>query len=291
MRTYFLSAAICHQTHNLHHPDLNLWGWEYMEHGFLELVRKRHPLLNPGYMSICSQPDIAGLLQETFSPTGKKEGSSLDRIEERSAMWLNICSFVKNNFQGSISRMIDSSEGRLISDGKGLYERLSGLSAFADPEMKKLTFFIKLATDAGILNIKDPENLIPIMDYHMQRVLLRTGCVVVTDKELAGKLSSRTPVDSDAPVRSACIEAMKHIAEASGKNLLAMNDFFWPLGRSCCHEITLCRDKSCSKNPCTLATILNLEQHDSCILQNECKGAFDDTYLRLWEPVVETSYY
>ncbi|MCB0807637.1 MAG: hypothetical protein KDC05_17715, partial [Bacteroidales bacterium] len=170
MRVYFLSTAICHQTRSLHHDQLDLWGWDYLEYGFLQLVKKRHPLLNPGYMSICSAEDIAVLLSETFSPTGKPADCTLDRIEERSALWLGVCSHLKQNFGGSVSRMIDASEGKLLNEGKGLYEVLPGIPAFRDPEKKKISFFLKLAADAGLINLKDPENLVPIMDYHMQRV-------------------------------------------------------------------------------------------------------------------------
>lgn len=291
LRVYFLSAAICHQTRTLHHPDLNLFGWEFMEYGFLQMLKKNLPILNPGYLSICSSNDTADMLKKTFSPDGNPNNCTLDRIEERVNMLLDICAIVKKEYKSSIANLIDASEGYLIRNGKGLYEQLPRFLGFSDPQKKKITFFLKLAIDAGVIKIKDPENLIPIMDYHMQRVLLRSGCVQIDDPEIQRKLSSKTPLSSDEPIRGFCIEALRQLAKQSGIELLTMNDIFWPLGRSCCFETTLCTSGKCEKNPCTLTQTLALANHDHCILQNACMGSSDVQYRSLFEPYVETHYY
>ena len=67
LRIYFLSVAICHQTHHLHNEKLNLWGWDYIEYAFLQMFRKKHPIINPGYVSTCSDIDMTTYLQEAFS--------------------------------------------------------------------------------------------------------------------------------------------------------------------------------------------------------------------------------
>ncbi len=82
-RVYFLSVAICHQTRNLFHKELNLWGWDYLEYGFLKMLKENHPLLNPEYVGICYKDEIIGYLQETFSQMGKRKIALLDRLEER----------------------------------------------------------------------------------------------------------------------------------------------------------------------------------------------------------------
>ncbi|HPE56976.1 MAG TPA: hypothetical protein P5514_01735 [Bacteroidales bacterium] len=291
LRVYFLSAAICHQTRTLQHPELNLYGWEYMEYGFLQLLHQKNPLLNPGYLSICSNQDVEGLLKQTFSPDGNPENCTLDRIEERSLMLLDICRIVKARYGSRISTLIDNANGFLVNNGKGLYEILSAFMGFSDPQKKKITFFIKLAMDAGVINIKDTENLIPIMDYHMQRVLLRTGCVVVDDPDEMIKLRAKTPVLTDEPIRGKCIAALRLLSKKSGLELLSLNDIFWPLGRSCCHETTLCTTGTCAKTPCTLTQTLSLKTHEKCLLQEVCIGSLDESVRSLYEPFVETHYY
>ncbi len=242
-------------------------------------------------MSICSNVDVEEVLKMAFSPDKNPDHCTLDRIEERTLMLLEICRSVKTQYNSRISNLIDASEGRLINQGRGLYETLPRLMAFSDPQKKKITFFLKLASDAGVINIKDPENLVPIMDYHMQRVLLRTGCIEVTDSGLREALVHKTRQGSDEPIRSLCIKALRSLAEYSGKDLLAMNDILWPLGRSCCHETTLCKDKYCAKEPCTLTQTVDIESHTTCIFDEVCKGSRDDTYRSLFEPIVETHYY
>jgi len=255
------------------------------------MLRQKHPIINTGYVSICSDTDMVGFLQEAFSPDGKKVNCTLDRIEERANMLLEICRLLKTKFNRSISELIDGSEGRLMNNGKGLYEVLSQFTAFSDPLKKKITFFLKLASDAGLIRIKDPENMIPIMDYHMQRVLLRTGCVEIKDESLRSKIVKRDPLPSDEPVRTGCIESIKIIAEASGHELDKMNDFVWPLGRSCCNETMLCQIRSCIKNPCSLEKMVAITKHNECLLEKSCKGAISVDYRSLWEPNVQTHFY
>jgi len=66
LRVYFLSVAICHQTHNLHNKGKNLWGWDYLEYGFLKWVSEKNPLLNPGYVNVCNKEELKSLLLKTF---------------------------------------------------------------------------------------------------------------------------------------------------------------------------------------------------------------------------------
>jgi hypothetical protein len=291
LRIYFLSTAICHQTHNLHHTGLNLWGWDYIEYAFLSMFKKKHPMLNPGYVSICSNCDMGLYLSDVFSENGKGGNTTLDRIEERAEMLLEICRVVRTNYNRNIAELIDGCEGKLINNGKGLYEILPQFTAFSDPLKKKITFFLKLASDAGLIRIKDPENLVPIMDYHMQRVLLRTGCVEIIDKELKKNITGRNRINSDEEIRKSCIDAIKLIAQDSGHELTKMNDFFWPLGRSCCNETLLCQIRTCSKNPCSLEQVITLDLHEECLLEKSCKGAANAEYRSLWEPEVNTHYY
>ena len=291
LRVYFLSAAICHQTYNLVNKERNLYGWDYMEYAFLQMQKEKLALLNPGYLSICKKADLMHHLQKSFSYDGNIKNCTLDRLEERTEMLLDICLTVKEKFNGSISELIDSADGLLFNNGRGLYETLSQFTAFSDPQKKKITFFLKLATDAGLIRLNDPDNIIPIMDYHMQRVLLRMGCVEVEDNELSEKLINRQALNSDVEIRQACIEAIKIIAETSGHGILIMNDFFWPLGRSCCNETTLCNEGNCSKDPCTFYTMVDIEDHTKCSFEDSCKGNRDYNYMKLWEPVVETHYY
>ncbi len=86
------------------------------------------------------------------------------------------------------------------------------MEAFVDPMKKKSTIFIKLLEQGGLIEVKDPENYLPMMDYHMQRVLLRMGCVEITDESLTRALKEKRILTSDTEIRSKCCDAIKIIS-------------------------------------------------------------------------------
>ncbi len=291
LRMHFFAVAICHQTHTLHHPGLNLWGWDYLEHAFIKIAKYHKELLNPAFLINLSVNKLSALLRPHFSTDQKPENCTLDRLDERSALMIGASGFISKNYNGKITELIEICGQKLYNNGKGLYETLRGMEAFSDPLQKKSTFLIKLLEEGGLIKIQDHKNFIPIMDYHMQRVLMRMGCVEIIDPELHGHLIKRKPVESDEDIRTACIEAFKIIALVSGHPITKMNDFFWSLGRSCCNETTLCKDGICDKNPCTFTQIVDIKSHNYCIFQKDCKGFRDDKYRNLWQPIIETHFY
>jgi len=290
-RMHFFAVAICHQTHQLYHPKLNIYGWDFIEYIFVKLAKTNNTLLHPNYLRSATISEIASRLSIEFSHSDNGIKCSLDRLDERARLMKDAAEFLSIKFDGKVSEIFERSKNYLISDERGLYAQLSQMEAFADPQQKKSTFLIKLLEEDGLVRIQDPENFIPIMDYHMQRVLLRLGCVEVTDDDLRDKILRRVTLSSDEPIRQLCIIAFKMIAEDSGHPVTKMNDFFWSLGRSCCHETTLCTDKVCSKSPCTFTEIVEVSDHSMCAFQEICKGATDESYRKLWQPVVETHFY
>lgn len=291
LRMMFFSVAICHQTHKLVSEKRNLRGWEYMEDVFLETAIHQPEFLDPLNISGQTKKSIGTYLLKSFSDQNKETGSSLDRVEERAELYLDSAKKIRQRFHGKLSSLFKRSADRLINSGNGIYELLEGFQAYSDPLRKKAGFFIKLCVDAGLIEINDPENLIPIMDYHMQRVLLRTGCVVISDHKLAEDLKGRRPLQTDHEIRKACTDALKIISDASGHSVLSMNDIFWPLGRSCCNEKCLCETGSCEKEPCTVLKTMDIKTHQQCIFDQCCRGKQDPSYRSLWQPEVYTHFY
>ena len=291
LRAYFYSVAICHQTYTLINKRKNLKGWDYLEYIFLNLAKNNPNQLDPGHLSNLSTDELSNKLKHIFSEDGNPDNCTLDRLEERSRFLIELGKIIKENYDNKISNIIESSDNLLVNKGHGLYEILEQLESFSDPARKKSTFFIKLLLDSGLMtNIKDPEHFVPVIDYHMQRVLLRMGCVEITDLELKRKLWNREKLDSDTVIRNACIQAINLISKISGYEILKMNDFFWPL-RSCCEEKTLCFDKVCNKDPCTFNLVIDIPSHNKCVFEKVCKGSTDEEYRKYWQPIVNTHFY
>lgn len=287
----FGAVAICHQTHALQSKKRNLSGWDYMEAVFLSLAEQGSWLLEPTIVANAKKDVIAKELMSAFSDTGHAGDSTLDRIDERTELYQDLCKTITRQSGGKFGQLLASSKGLLINKGEGFYELLAACKAFGDPVRKKSSFLYKLLYDSVLYAVDDPENYIPIMDYHMQRVLLRMGCLIINDGILEEKLISGAEMQGDEPVRSACIEALKIIALHSGYQPWVMNDFFWPLGRSCCNQTTLCSDHICIKTPCTFHLMTETGDHSNCAFADVCMGSTDIKYRSFREPNVKTHYY
>jgi hypothetical protein len=291
LRAFFYSAAICHQTYTLKNEELGLYGWDYLEFVFTRLMKEQDEFLVPGAMLPANIKKISYKLASLFAPDNLPKLTTLDRLEERVLFLINLDAFIDIHYDSQLVNLMKAANGKLLNNGDGFYEILPSTFAFSDPMKKKISFLLKLLEEAGMVEILDKENFVPIMDYHMQRVLMRMGCVKIINPELHTKLTNHNFLESDEEIRSACIEAFKIISTVSAHPITKLNDFFWSLGRSCCNAKPLCKSHHCEKDPCTFYQIVDLSEHSACAFLSSCKGYTDDNYRSLWQPVVETHYY
>lgn len=283
---YYYAVGICHQTYHLKNLDLNLYGWDFLEYGFIDIAKNKAQLLDADYLVQLSTTQLANEIRPFFAPQNIAEHCSLDNLEERCRLWIQMAELIKDS---GISHLeyIQKSNG----DANYFYSKLKNTEAYSDPLQKKTSFLMKLLEDAKLMKFSNLEGLIPIMDYHMQRVLLRTGCVEVLDFDLKFALQSRLTLQDEQELREACISAMKLIAQHSEYSVFKMNDVFYTMGRSCCNEEMLCQNGSCEKTPCTLTLAVELDQHKECIFESCCKGKNDEDYRKYWQPQVTTHFY
>ncbi len=291
-RVFLYSLAICHQTHNLYSYQLKKAGWDYLDYIYTSFGTTNSKYLNSDYLSSQSIKSLADQLGTIFSDNGKAINSSLDLREERADMLIDIAIILKNNYKGQVLNLLAKANGRLVNKGKGLYDLLAKMKAYSeDPVKKKASGFIKFLFDANILKVKDWKHYFPMMDYHMQRVLLRMGCVEIHDKEIRRKLVNKESMNSDREIRNACVEATKLISNLSGVHITKMNDIFYPLGRSICTNTTLCRDHVVDKARMNFDQVIDLPNYSCCPFESVCKASSNNRYLSYWQPIVQTSNY
>jgi hypothetical protein len=291
MAMHFYAVGICHQTYHLANPKLNLYGWDFMEYGFLDILKNEPSLLNSKEIVKLSQLELIEKIKPFFAEDHNPENCTLDTLEERANLWMDMAKGLNKHFDRKIENLFKQSDWQETQDAESLYKQLRLFEAYSDPLQKKSGVFLKIISDAGLVNLGKLENVIPIMDYHMQRVLLRTGCVEINDEKLKTNLQQRLPIKNDEHLRKACIDAMHIISQTSEYHTFKMNDIFYTLGRSCCNENTLCRNHVCEKTPCTLARAVVLETHTKCIFEDVCFGANNDDYHKFWQPIVQTHFY
>ncbi|NPD86418.1 hypothetical protein HNS38_16720 [Lentimicrobium sp. L6] len=283
---YYYAVGICHQTYHLANPELNLYGWDFLEYGFIDIAKNRPQLLEADYLVQLSTAQLAKEIRPFFAPQNIAEQCTLDNIEERCSFWIHMAELIKDSGLSHLE-YIQKSNGV----PNYFYKKLKHTVAYSDHLQKKTSFLMKLLEDAKLIQFSNHQDLIPIMDYHMQRVLLRTGCVEVLDNDLKFALQNKLRLQNEQELRVACISAMKQIAQHSGYSVFKMNDVFYTMGLSCCNQEALCQKGSCEKAPCTLALAVELDQHQQCIFEACCKGKNDEDYRKYWQPQVNTHYY
>lgn len=291
LRTYLLLTAICHQTYTLINRKKNLVGWNYLEDRFIAFGRSNSQLIDPKYLSTLNSEELSNQLRILFTEDSGSEKCTLDRLAERSKFIIQIADVLNKKYDGKVENMFKYKDGKIANSVPNLYEMLTDFDAYADPFKKKSTLFLQLVHEAKLYELRDLDLIVPIMDYHMQRLLLRTGCIEVVDSALRKALQSKESLKTDNDVRKASIEAIKIISKYSNKNYFELDGILWSLGRSCCQEKMICVDGTCNKKPCTFFMYLDLPQHEYCIFGKVCKGYMNKEYRKYWEPIVNTTCY
>jgi len=283
---YYYSVGICHQTYKLANPKLKLYGWDFLEYGFMEIAQQKPELLKSSFLVKLSSEELIQYIQPFFAEDHNPKKCTLDTLNERAELWLEMAQLIHSQYVSHLEFIHNSKQST-----EYFYTKLLQTTAYSDPLQKKTSFFMKLLEDSKLIKFDKKQKMIPIMDYHMQRVLLRTGGVEVLDEKLKYKLQNREALKSDFEVREACIASMKIIAQTAGLSIFKMNDVFYTLGRSCCNEKMLCQTKTCEKTPCTLSLAVELGKHEQCIFQDICKGTTNNDYRKYWQPQVKTHFY
>lgn len=291
-KLYFYATAICHQTKKLISEKRNLAGWDYLTQVFIELSESEPAFFEARNLKLMDKDKLATKLRILFSDYNDLKHTTLDRAEERAEFLIDCGRKLDEKYSGKVLNLLEKSNGYLVKNNHGLYKLLEEFKAYSDPLKKKSGVLLDFLSSSGIFKIKDPENFFPIVDYHIQRALLRMGCFEINDKSLRRKLENFEKIDSDEEFRIITQEILKRISKSSGKTVIELDPIFWSLGRSCCQiKTTLCHDKKCDKSPCTFYTYIDLNNHDKCIFENTCKGSRDESYRKLNEPNVETHFY
>ena len=153
-----------------------------------------------------------------------------------------------------------------------MLDALAKVPGYAEDSLAKKAILLVLILanrPEGFLDLRDPESLGPIVDYHLMRGCLRTGCVTITDSDLLDRMENRAWVSAgeEAAVRSACFDALGRLCDASGLTVAQIDGFFFVNGRKRCLETQAAK--------C-----------DECPLASHCAQAID-----LFQPIFRTTAY
>ena len=292
LRVLFFFMAINHDTRGLGGLARGKprRGSDYLLHVIWGLAERDPGALEPSRLAELTLPEFLSW----FGPPG--EATYPRRPAERVELLRDAAHELLRAYGGSVSRLLEACEGRLSGPG-GLIERLRAFRAFSDPLAKKTMVFAILASLEGLWRPSDPEAITVGVDYHLQRVALRTGMVRVLDGRLREKLARRLFVSAGEhqAIREACLKAYLLVGRLAGLSQLEIDQIFWHLGRSCCRlREPACTLKGACKrqsDACSLRKALSLACGGRCPLEPACEAQAEPELLRLAEPKVITFYY
>jgi len=267
-----------------------LHGSEYLFAAMRKRTKTYPALSDPSTLATVNMKEIAHLIANTGSGANNFNKRSVERAEILKAT----ASRLVRDYRGNVSNLIETSEGLLVrKDHKGLIQLMQELEGYADPHFKKGFVFLKFITRLGFFEAIDKENLYVPMDYHVMRVALRTGIIEVKHEDLKRKLKDKLPASSedDFCIRESAKNALKTIEKTSSFDAFDLDDIFWNIGRSHCHYSHEPMCKTCPGVQCTFESLLNYKCQGKCLLDGVCRGSSTETYRRLMEPSISTTYY
>jgi len=272
----YILVGICHQIN---------WNFLMKE---LDKIRVKTPSkFIPEYLSKISHKELTTWL------LAYPRRVRLDNKMKRARLVRNMSRLLLEKYEGKILNLVNKSSNKM--EGKnGMYALLAETIAYGeDPLRKKATVFIDLAEEWGLINFSDWENYIPPIDYHIARILLRSGVVKVLNKRLLLRLMRCQPVTKkeDLAIRQACIETIILMAGKEAKKRKKIQGILWALGRDCCHEkIPNC--ENCQLRDCTCKKYIANKCGGSCFLKEACLAFKENkSFLKLREQNFISTWY
>jgi len=259
---------------------------------YLYYAIKRQWDQNPDFFSPSS---MTGLSIQKFlswlSPNGNPKNCLIKRAEERVRLLRDCGAKLLQYYGGRVTTIFDKSAGYLLrSDGKGLVDLLQIFEAYSDPLRKKIMVLLFLFYVEGLLQVKDPENLALGIDYHLQRIALRSGIIDLESPKLAQKLKLRRFVSKteESEIRLTCLKAYNFITKFSGIYPLDLDALFWQIGRNCCHyeHPPFCGGRPCVRRDCTLFRDVKYSCPGTCLFDGVCLASLDAERTKFFEPKI-----
>jgi hypothetical protein len=290
---WFFLVAICQSTRTLQGTIDGRWvrGWDYLVRSARRTMRA-----DAGWFMAERLVGVTGeRLQSVFSDDGVAEHTTLDRIDERVALWQDASRLLLRRYDGDVMALYEQAHHRLRGT-EGILARLAECQAYSDPVEKKSFLFIMFASRCGAWAVEDLENLRVAIDYHIMRVALRSGMVSVEASDLQRRLKARASVSpaEDNSIREAVREACELLVRYSGRSVFDIDNILWSLGRNCCfydYE-PICGEHRCWRQAqCTLIRAVTYDCPGVCPFDGACAGSRDPMHRDYWETALYTHYY
>ena len=288
-RAYLWAAAICHSTRGAltgHRGDRYYKGWDFLLRSFTHQAQCDERGLGPEAVAIMT----ASRLRDILSSGSADAQLGLGDLPRRAEILRATARELSESFDGCVSRLLNEADRR-VGGESGAYAQLARLTAFTDPLRKKSSAFLMTVHFSGRWPIVDHANVLPMIDYHRMRLLMRTGCIEVTDERIADRLRAEMPVSGhmEAAIRDAAMTVCTTIPRLAGMAMFDFDVLLWAHARSCCRRAPMCVSRTVESD--SFYSYLAESPSKQCVFEAWCPGATNAEVRSLWEPIVSTEYY
>jgi hypothetical protein len=189
--------------------------------------------------------------------------------------------------------LFDNSEPTITLDGdSGFYEQLKSIPAFkADPLMKKSAVLVHDIFREKICKVTDKDNMMPAVDYHIQRSYIKTGRVFSIKGSVTEALVNRTDrrVRLVQLFRKNVSDAMNLTSLYSGLSIADLNYAEWQIARNICTETDpKCSSRQLEDLPNEFKTLESTE----CPFYSSCRSIDDPHYEKmLLQPAYSKNFF
>lgn len=281
-------AAICHSTKGGLKGIANgreVRGTEYLLAAFCGAANHDPASLALSALKIIDESGLRALLSRFIdAPT-----ISLPDLSRRAEILRELATEIERFLDGRLATLLERAQGR-VGGPDGFYEGMDQLSAFHDPLKKKSGVFLYFLEVTGRLHVIDTENLLPMIDYHVIRLLCRTGCIEIQSEALRHKLMTKeeaTP-EEERILREAAFKIRQELGKIF--DVPERGELLYLLSRSYCRHAPVCVPGTIPESDSFdlyTGTVFN----GQCPFQKWCPGACHADYRDLWEPIVHTENY
>jgi hypothetical protein len=211
--------------------------------------------------------------------------------DSRAAILRDIGRTIIEHF-GDTMKLYQRSERRIYGDN-GFLRQLDCFESYkADPLRKKSHVLIQELVRERIVRFDDEHLIEPAIDYHIQRLYLRTDRVICRDRSIEQDLQSYRPRQRPRLVnllRREVSDAVKLTAFYANLPIPDVNYVEWQIGRSVCTKLR----PFCIRGhgPTDLDPDIARLFSGRCPFVDFCPGVENEGFRRLKQPNFQTSFY
>lgn len=273
-------VSICHQT-----------NWDQLHAHIMQIARNAPDKISPSSLRMLSIAETGSLLAD-----GLEAGPARSRrdLAERRRLLVSLGDSAHKELSCEHLNKWGRDGVRLMGDN-GVYASLDTVPAFSeDPLRKKARVLVHQLAGFGLVDIADPENMAPAIDYHLIRLYMRTNRIHPVrgddyDKFSIQRTASQLKVGD---IRQAVEEAMYYTAAGADLRIDQLNHVEWQIARSfCVREAPRCDGGPLEEKPIEETLSRLSVSQGGCPVRGICRGRQVPFLRRLQDPSLSKSFY